>query len=195
MINIYITLLYTGLRIGELVNLEWDDINLVRRIVVVRPKEFWRPKGKEERSIPMHDVVFYILLNKEKTSNWVFTKADGGKVNIHSLETRFRGQLKKMGIQGASLHTWRHSFASYIIMRSGNIRAVQKLLGHKSIKTTEIYSHLSDQHLHSIICMLPSPNLGTVLGTPYILEGDQIAQVIENSMVGDTGFEPVTSTV
>ncbi len=43
--------------------------------------------------------------------------------------------------------------------------------------------------------MLPGPNLGTVLGTPHVLEGDQIAQVIENKMVGDTGFEPVTSTV
>ena len=62
----------------------------------------------------------------------------------------------------ANLHTWRHTFASYIMMRSGNIRAVQKLLGHKSIKTTEIYSHLSDKHLHLVICMLPGPNLVTV---------------------------------
>jgi len=43
--------------------------------------------------------------------------------------------------------------------------------------------------------MLPGPNLGTVLGTPNILEGDQIAQVIENKVVGDAGFEPATSTV
>jgi integrase/recombinase XerD len=64
--DIYITLLYTGLRIGELVNLEWDDIDLIRRIVVVRPKEFWKPKGKEERSISMHDVVFYVILNIER---------------------------------------------------------------------------------------------------------------------------------
>ena len=176
-------------------NLEWDDINLNRRVVVVRPKEFWKPKGKEERSIPMQDVLFYILLNMERTSNWVFTKADGGKVNIHSLKTRFRRQLKKMGIKGTNLHTWRHTFASYIVMRSGNIRAVQKLLGHKSIQTTEIYSHLSDKHLHLLVCMLPGPNLGTALGTPYILEGGKIAQVIENKVVGDTGFEPVTSTV
>jgi len=53
--------------------------------------------------------------------------------------------------------------------RSGNIRAAQKLLGHKSIKTTEIYSHLSDKHLHSVICMLPGPNLGTVLLALYLV--------------------------
>lgn len=155
--DIYITLLYTGLRIGELVNLEWDDIDLIRRNVVVRPKELWNPKGKEERSIPMHEVVFCILVNMERKSNWVFTKADRGKVNIHSLEARFRKQLRRMGIQGVNLHIWRHTFASYITMRSGNIRAVQKLLGHKSIRTTEIYSHLSDKHLfHQVFSLFHS---------------------------------------
>ena len=80
-------------------------------------------------------------------------------------------------------------------MRSGNIRAVQKLLGHRSIRTTEMYSHLSDKHLHAVVRMLPGPNLGTVLDTPAILEGHEIAQVVEKKVVGDTGFEPVTSTV
>jgi hypothetical protein len=69
------------------------------------------------------------------------------------------------------------------------------LLGHKSIRTTEIYSHLSDKHLHSVICMLPGPNLGKVLGITSLLEGSEIMRVIEKKVVGDTGFEPVTSTV
>ena len=80
-------------------------------------------------------------------------------------------------------------------MKSGNIRAVQKLLGHKSIKTTEIYAHLSDKHLYHVVSMLPSPNMVTVLVTPVILQGKGITQVVDNKMVGDTGFEPVTSTV
>ena len=81
------------------------------------------------------------------------------------------------------------------MMRSGNIRAIQKLLGHKSIKTTEIYAHLSDKHLYHVVSLLPSPNLGIVLGTPAILPVKGITQVIEKKVVGDTGFEPVTSTV
>ena len=48
---------------------------------------------------------------------------------------------------------------------------------------------------HCDVSLLPSPNMGIILGTPYILEGDPIVQVIENKMVGDTGFEPVTTTV
>ncbi len=62
---------------------------------------------------------------------------------------------------------------------------------HKSIKTTEIYSHLSDGHLHHVMQQLPEPNLGT----PYILKGRKIAEVVENNMVGDAGFEPAASSV
>jgi integrase len=193
--KIYLALLYTGMRIGELVNLEWEDIEFERRRIIIRPKQFWKPKGKEERFVPMHDVVFSMLLNSERKVPWVFTKADGGKVNIHSLETRFRRQLIRLGLHDATLHTWRHTFASYLMMRSGNIRAVQKLLGHKSIRTTEIYSHLSEHHLHYVVRQLPGPNLGTILDTTAILPGKGITQVIEKKVVGDTGFEPVTSTV
>ena len=153
------------MRIGELVNLEWDDINIEKRIIHIRIKDFWTPKGKEEREIPIHDVVLYILNGMAQESQWVFTKADRQKVNIHSLEERFKRQLRRLGIANATLHTWRHTFASYIVMQTGNIRAVQKLLGHKSIKTTEIYSHLSERHLHQVVQGLPEPKVNLILGT------------------------------
>jgi len=187
--------LFAGLRANEEANLEWTDIDFEGRRITVRPKEFWNPKGMEERKIPMHPELFRLLADKPRISRWVFTKQDGGKLNIHSLETRFRRQLDRLGIRNANLHTWRHTFASYLMMRSGNIRAVQKLLGHKSIKTTEIYAHLSDKHLHHVVGMLPSMDMVTVLVTPAVLPVRGIAQVIEKKMVGDTGFEPVTSTV
>jgi site-specific recombinase XerD len=193
--EIYLVLLYTGMRIGELVNLEWDDVDLVRRTIAIRSKAFWKPKGNEERLIPMHDVVFYILFSKARKSRWALAKADGEKNKIHSLETRFRRQLKRLRIPDATLHTWRHTFASYLTMRTGNIRAVQKLLGHKSIRTTEIYSHLSDRHLHGVVGQLPGPEMGAFLGAPAVLPGRGIVQIPDNKVVGDTGFEPVTPTV
>ena len=192
---IYLMLLYSGLRIGELVYLEWDDVDFENRKITIRPKDFWKPKGREERIIPMHDVVFYLLLRLEKRGRWVFTKRDGGQVNVHSLETKFRRQLERLGIPSANLHTWRHTFASYLVMRSGNIRAVQKLLGHRSIRTTEVYAHLSERHLHHIVGQLPPQKMGTILGTIAVLPGKGIVQVVDNKVVGDTGFEPVTSTV
>jgi hypothetical protein len=80
-------------------------------------------------------------------------------------------------------------------MLTGNLRAVQILLGHKSGKTTEIYAHLADKYLQGVVNLLPSPNLGTILDTPIVLHGRGIVQVVEKKMVGDRGFEPVTSTM
>jgi hypothetical protein len=69
------------------------------------------------------------------------------------------------------------------------------ILGHRSIKTTQIYAHLSDQHLSELINQLPDTKMGTILGTPVVLMGRVMAQMVDNKVVGDTGFEPVTSTV
>jgi hypothetical protein len=64
--------------------------------------------------------------------------------------------------------------ATETLKSSGNLRAVQSLLGHKSIKTTEIYSHLTDKYLQAVVNVLPSPNLGT----PVVLPGCRIVQVL-----------------
>lgn len=56
-------------------------------------------------------------------------------------------------------------------MESGNIKAIQKLLGHKSIRTIEIYAYLSDKHLYQVVSMLPSPNMVTVMVIPDDFDG------------------------
>ena len=183
------------MRIGELINLEWDDVEFKTRRIVVRTKAFWKPKGNEDRSIPLHGAFYELLRCKERKSNWVFTKADGKKVNIHSLEARFKNQMIRLGIQNATLHTWRYTFASHLAMLTGNLRVIQVLLGHKSGRTTEIYSHLADKYLHTVVNQLPSPDLGTDLGTTVVLPGRRIVQVAEKKVVGDRGLEPLTSTV
>jgi integrase len=193
--DIYLGLLLTGMRIGELVNLEWNDVDFETQRIFIRAKTCWKPKGNEERSIPLHGTFYELLRGKDQKSNWVFTKADGTKVNIHSLEARFKNQMTMLGIKNATLHTWRHTFASHLAMLTGNLRAVQVLLGHKSGRTTEIYSHLADKYLQTVVNKLPSPNLGTNLGTTVVLPGRGIMQVVDKKVVGDTGFEPVTSTV
>lgn len=84
--------------------------------------------------------------------------------------------MERLGIANANLHTRRHTFASYLMMRTGNIRAVQMLLGHKSIRTQEIYSHLNERHLHHVVGQFPGPKMGILLGTPAILRSRGIVQ-------------------
>jgi hypothetical protein len=103
--------------------------------------------------------------------------------------------MKRLGIQDATLHTWRHTFASHLAMLTWNLRAVQILLGHKSGRTTEVYYHLADRYLQTIVDHLPSPDLDINLGTTVILPGRGIVQVEEKKVVGDRGLEPLTSTV
>ena len=175
--------------------MEWEDINFRSHQLNIRVKPFWKPKSGIERDVPLEDSIYSLLQKKPKIFRWVFSDAKGEKIKNHSLQTRFRRHLKRQGILKASIHTWRHSFASYFIMKTGNLRALQLLLGHQSSKTTEIYAHLSDQCLHDLVNKLPTLNLDTNLDTTIVLPSRGIVQVADKKMVGDTGFEPVTSTV
>jgi integrase len=77
------------MRPSELINLEWEDVDLINQEIHIRVKEDWQPKGKRERVIPFAHEILNILMNIERKSNWVFTKADGGKINLHSIEAKF----------------------------------------------------------------------------------------------------------
>jgi hypothetical protein len=107
-----------------------------------------------------------------------------------------RGRLLiKLEIPKTNLHTRRHSLAGCFYMDPKDLRALQKLFGHSSSKTTEIYAHLSEDYLHSLINSRPRFNWGTISGTALAWSEDEITEIIEKEMVGDTGFEPVTPTV
>ena len=146
------TLLYTGLRRDELTHLTWADVDLQRRIVAVQAKDGWHPKDYEVRHIPMaprlHDL-FKSLPRKENP--WVFSTSNNGPHLGHILSRDFRKLLKHCGIKGASLHTLRHTFASHLVMNGTDVYTVQKLLGHSSIKTTEIYAHLAPDFLKAAV--------------------------------------------
>lgn len=146
------TLLYTGLRRDELTHLAWADVDLQRRIIAVQAKDGWHPKDYEVRHIPMaprlHDL-FRSLPRKDHP--WVFPTSNGGPHLGHILSRDFRKLARSCGVKGASLHTLRHTFASHLVMNGTDIYTVQKLLGHSSIKTTEIYAHLAPDFLKAAV--------------------------------------------
>ncbi len=146
------TFLYTGLRRDELTHLTWADIDLNRRIIAVQAKDGWHPKDYEVRHIPMAPRLYELLKSLPRTeSPWVFLTSNNGPHLGHTLSRDFRKLLRSCAIKGASLHTLRHTFASHLVMNGADIYTVQKLLGHSSIKTTEIYAHLAPDYLRSAI--------------------------------------------
>jgi site-specific recombinase XerD len=148
--DILFTFLNTGLRLGELINLQWLDIDFTRRKLIVRKKEFWTPKAGE-REIPLNDGMFKLLKtikpNSAAKTDFVFPGRNGDKI-----KRKLRKDLIRVatdaGIKDLTkIHSLRHTFASHLVMKGVDLPTVQKLLGHSDIQTTMIYSHLAPDHL------------------------------------------------
>lgn len=141
----------TGLRVSELVNLKVEDISLendtVRTIT----------KGNKERIIPIGDYAMYYIkeyirnyrnkLLKNKISDYLFLNNLGSHYSRQSLFILIKKLASEKGIdKNISPHKLRHSFATHLLAHGADLRIIQELLGHSSINTTEIYTHLLDNY-------------------------------------------------
>jgi len=145
--------LYAGLRLGEAFNLRWADIDLDRRMIILSPRNEWRPKSRRGRIIPIMEKTPLL----EALQSWRKERPDAEKV-IDSdygedwLKKVFKKTVKAAGlsIAGANkvtAHTLRHSYASHLVMGGVPIYTVSALLGHQSLAMTQIYAHLAPEHL------------------------------------------------
>ncbi|NGP52867.1 tyrosine recombinase XerC [Thioalkalivibrio sp. XN8] len=147
-------LLYSsGLRLAELATLEATSIDLEEGTVRVTGK------GAKTRIVPVGTKARAALrdwlkvrpqLEKEPTSA-LFISRIGRPLSTRNIQARVEYWARRLGLpQGVSPHTFRHSFATHLLESSGDLRAVQELLGHADISTTQIYTHLDFQHLARI---------------------------------------------
>ena len=145
-----------GLRRGEMIFLEWSDINFKKSILTVQPKTNWTPKTNECRDIPLSKDLMSFLsrLPKSKKTNRVLYDYYGDPFTLDGIVTKYARFVKGAGLKG-SLHTLRHTFASHLVQAGVDLYTVSKLLGHSSIKTTEIYAHLSPVTLSGAVAKLP----------------------------------------
>jgi site-specific recombinase XerD len=141
--------LWTGLRRNEIINLQWSDIDLHRNVLIVRNKEGFRTKSGKSRSIPLNAQLVVMLTGMKtagsRPTDRVFP------INYWTVGQHFRRAARVAGLGEITLHTLRHSFASHLIMAGADIRSVQELLGHHDLTVTQIYSHLSGDHLANTV--------------------------------------------
>lgn len=138
----------SGLRLSELCNLKLQDISWSDKLLTIIGK------GQKTRIIPFGEVAEEALQNWLNTRAqfvseaypYVFVSKRGKVLTPRAIQYRFKAFGLKAGVN-LHPHMLRHSFASHLLESSGDLRAVQELLGHSNISTTEIYTHLDFQHL------------------------------------------------
>lgn len=145
--SLYLFAFYTGLRLSEIINLEWNDVDLNARLIRVRNKEGFTTKSKKERTIPISNVVLDLLVNLNHDSNYVFAKNET-IFNAIYVSKSFKACVKATNLnQKIHFHTLRHSFASCLAQQNVSLIVIKQLLGHANITTTMIYSHLRNEDL------------------------------------------------
>ncbi|MBU0618218.1 MAG: tyrosine recombinase XerC [Planctomycetes bacterium] len=143
----------TGIRVSELVALNIADIDLGSSVIRVRGK------GKKERVIPIGPgavkaVIHYLDLRRSSLQtakhdrDALFINKHGQRLSTRSVRRKLDKYLLEAGLDlSVSPHTLRHSFATHMLQRGADLRSVQEMLGHQSLSTTQIYTHLTNENV------------------------------------------------
>ena len=146
-----LSLIYScGLRRSELLHLKPADIDSKRNIVIVK-----QSKGKKDRIVPLSSKILMLLRNYYtvyRPKTWLFEgQLKNEQYDERSLSNILKQALEKVKItKPVSLHWLRHSYATHLLESGTDLRYIQELLGHKSSKTTEIYTHVSTKNIQQI---------------------------------------------
>ncbi len=149
-----ISLIYSaGLRCSELINMKIVDIDSQRMIVQIR-----QAKGMKDRIAPLSPTILTLLrvyYKKYKPKIYLFEGQTGGQYSARSLDLVLKKAAFLAGLRKkVHLHMLRHSFATHLLENGTDLRFIQELLGHKSSKTTEIYTHVSKSAISRIVSPL-----------------------------------------
>ena len=131
-----------GLRVSEAARLKPADVDWERRLVWVRDG-----KGGKDRSVPVPTGMLAALQDfrqRVRCRSWFFPGRYGGSLSICTLQRAFREAVRQSRVEKpASVHTLRHSYATHLLECGVDLRVIQELLGHQSLQTTTVYTHLT----------------------------------------------------
>ncbi|OGU85869.1 MAG: hypothetical protein A2279_07320 [Stygiobacter sp. RIFOXYA12_FULL_38_9] len=159
--SVFITAFYTGMRLGELVNMKWSWIDLNEKQITVQCSDTFTTKNKKGRIIPFNQSIRTLLADRIPkifnitSDDFVFADSRGKKLNEDYVSKKFKTAVNTAKLSDKiHFHTLRHSFASLLIQRGVSLYVVKELLGHEALLTTQIYSHLQQQNLRDAVNLL-----------------------------------------
>ena len=148
-------MLAAGLRVGEVSRLRWPDLNMNTGKLHIKES-----KRKKDRVLWVGDDILAMLqawserqeAQGPAATGHVFTTSSGGQVAPRYIQAMMQRLRRRCGIKKqVTPHTLRHTFATDLLRETKNLRLVQKALGHSSIKTTEIYTHIADDEMEAAL--------------------------------------------
>lgn len=143
---ILITALNTGMRKGEILKLKWADVDLKNRKITVI-----ETKNNESRIVPINNTLYQELLSlfEKAKSEFVFTDSNG--LPFGDIKKSFSAAVKRAGLENFRFHDLRHTFGSYLVMQGADLKTVQRIMGHKDIRMTLRYAHLSPRYVQEAV--------------------------------------------
>ncbi len=153
---IVVTAVNTGMRKSEILNLRWSEVDFKNRKIMVT-----NTKNNESRVIPINRTLFQelLMIPRKDGSDYVFAAGNGSPFG--DVKKGFCSAVKKAGIKDFCFHDLRHTFGSHMVMQGVDMKTVQQVLGHKDIRMTMRYSHLSPEYVQDAMERLDT------LWTPY----------------------------
>ncbi len=162
-----------GLRKGEILGLEWGDLDFIAKTIVVR-RSVWRelreeshvgaPKSGRDRKIPMTNrLVAALKAHRHLRGERVFCNDDGSELTPGQMEVALRTACRRAGLRQIGWHVLRHTFGSTLAQRGASPKAIQELMGHSDMVTTMRYMHLATTHHVEAVALLDDEQPANVL--------------------------------
>ena len=140
-------LYYSGMRLSEVIKLKWNDLDFERDLIHIKSS-----KGHKDRVVFLHENLkkSLKLLEKHESGN-IFISERGSLYNKRSIQAIVNNSAKKAELtKKVTPHTLRHTFATHLLEAGADIRYIQKLLGHKNLQTTQIYTHVANRDIQKL---------------------------------------------
>ncbi|HTY22282.1 MAG TPA: tyrosine-type recombinase/integrase, partial [Desulfomonilaceae bacterium] len=153
--------LHTGMRLGEVLGLQWEDVDFKRGRIQVASRATRPTKTRESRSVPMNHSLAEVLRRHPRRLDTPYLFYNQKGEPFEDVDNWFRKVRRRMRIPHFRFHDLRHTFASTLIMAGVDIRTVAELLGHKDISMTMRYSHLAPDHMRKAVEVLDGHYLDT----------------------------------
>ncbi|MCK5125567.1 MAG: tyrosine-type recombinase/integrase [candidate division Zixibacteria bacterium] len=149
--QIFKFLLNTGLRSGELCNLTWEDVNLETGLIKIQPKEGWTPKSYS-REFFFNEICLDLLKSIDCSQGFIFVNQLGNQFDTDDIRRALIKVAKEAGFNDLTrVHDFRHTFNSLMQMNGVDPATMGRILGHRDIETTMIYTHQTQEHLKKSI--------------------------------------------